>query len=135
MTKGALPWRTVRDKDETEQMKRAARTPGDIRRQMFHGCPLEYEQIFDHLDGLGYYNYPNYNLICQVRAHSFARTLTDHVKNRVNARYHRRATVRLGDVRHRAHSHTENGANAPDAAWIGRRQPVCHCSPLTPHVL
>lgn len=68
MTKGALPWRTVRDKDETGRMKQAARAQSDIRRQMFHGCPLEYEQIFDHLNGLGYYDYPNYNLIRQVRA-------------------------------------------------------------------
>jgi len=40
--------------------KQAARTDPSKRMQMFQGCPPEFSEVMDHIDGLRYYDKPDY---------------------------------------------------------------------------
>ncbi|KAI6207378.1 Protein kinase domain-containing protein [Aphelenchoides besseyi] len=63
LTRGALPWKHLEDKDEVGRYKERCRH--EAWKELFGGCPKEYIEILEYLDNLGYYAAPDYNKVRQ----------------------------------------------------------------------
>ncbi|VDM39685.1 unnamed protein product [Toxocara canis] len=64
VTRGALPWRFVRERNAAEEAKKHARAEG--RTEFLHNCPKEYDTILSMIDALEFEQNPNYNHICAL---------------------------------------------------------------------
>ncbi len=59
ITLGKVPWANVGDKDEVMRYKENARRTGEISRD----CPQQFAPIIQYIDGLKYWDAPDYNYI------------------------------------------------------------------------
>jgi tau tubulin kinase len=59
LTLGRLPWSAVQDMHEVGRLKEANRHDGSL----FAGCPPQYPPILQYIDGLQYWDQPDYELI------------------------------------------------------------------------
>uniref|UniRef100_A0AC34FED7 Protein kinase domain-containing protein n=2 Tax=Panagrolaimus sp. ES5 TaxID=591445 RepID=A0AC34FED7_9BILA len=65
LTTGNLPWKNVQDMNAVGDYKRRCRSEPFIK-ELFGGCPREYVEILQYVDGLKYYDAPNYQMCYQL---------------------------------------------------------------------
>uniref|UniRef100_A0AC35GU66 Protein kinase domain-containing protein n=1 Tax=Panagrolaimus sp. PS1159 TaxID=55785 RepID=A0AC35GU66_9BILA len=65
ITRGALPWRSLEEKNEVAMFKERCRY-GHCLYEMMGGCPRQYIEILKYVDSLRYYDVPNYNKIYKL---------------------------------------------------------------------
>lgn len=63
LTNANLPWRDIADMKQVGDWKQSARSDPSRRARLFQGCPPEYSEIMDHIDGLRYYDKPDYERV------------------------------------------------------------------------
>lgn len=64
LTTGNLPWKNVQDMNAVGDYKRRCRQEPFVK-ELFAGCPREYVEILQYVDGLKYYDAPNYQMCYQ----------------------------------------------------------------------
>ncbi len=62
LTMGKVPWSTCQDMNEVGRLKEANRQDGSL----FAGCPPQYPQMLRYIDGLQYWDQPDYNTLYQM---------------------------------------------------------------------
>uniref|UniRef100_A0A915DED6 non-specific serine/threonine protein kinase n=3 Tax=Ditylenchus dipsaci TaxID=166011 RepID=A0A915DED6_9BILA len=70
LTTGNLPWKNVQDMNEVGEFKKRVRLP-QFQNELFNGCPREYSEILTYVDGLKYYDKPDYQQIYSVMRRAF----------------------------------------------------------------
>ena len=59
LTMGKVPWSTCQDMNEVGRLKEQNRRDGSL----FAGCPPQYPRMLQYIDGLQYWDQPDYDLI------------------------------------------------------------------------
>uniref|UniRef100_A0AC34R809 Protein kinase domain-containing protein n=1 Tax=Panagrolaimus sp. JU765 TaxID=591449 RepID=A0AC34R809_9BILA len=65
ITRGALPWRSIDDRNEVAMYKERCRYGINLQ-EMMGGCPREYIEILRYIDSIRYYDIPNYKKIYKL---------------------------------------------------------------------
>uniref|UniRef100_A0A7E4V6C3 Protein kinase domain-containing protein n=1 Tax=Panagrellus redivivus TaxID=6233 RepID=A0A7E4V6C3_PANRE len=65
VTRGALPWRSLEDKNEVAMYKERCRYNLSLH-EMMGGCPREYIEILRYVDSIRYYDTPDYKRIYRL---------------------------------------------------------------------
>lgn len=61
LTKGSLPWKSVDNREDVGRYKEQCR--GSAIKELMGGCPKEYVDVMNYIDGLRYYDAPKYQTI------------------------------------------------------------------------
>ncbi|KAL6729437.1 hypothetical protein ANCDUO_18334 [Ancylostoma duodenale] len=71
-TYGRLPWKEVQDMNQVGEYKKRVRQPMYIMELFPPPCPREYIEALQYIDGLKYYDAPNYQLIYGIMRRALA---------------------------------------------------------------
>jgi len=67
---GNLPWKSVQDMNQVGEYKKRCRQEPFIK-ELFGGCPREFPEILVYIDGLKYYDTPNYSMCYGLMRRAF----------------------------------------------------------------